>query len=110
VDDLDAEIARLQRERERRRREQERTQAGKPSTEKVWMSREEAAEYLGVSLNTVVRLMKQPGFPVSRLSPSGGRATPRINRQDLDAWMRAQELKATDPPPPPRRRGRPPKR
>lgn len=49
-----------------------------------WFNLNEAAQYMGVSINTLKRLIKaQPDFPVIRFS----KHLMRVKRQDIDNWL-----------------------
>lgn len=52
------------------------------STPRVWFNRREAAEYLGVHLNTLDRYVKRGSIPAHRIG-----AAVRIHRDELDAAM-----------------------
>lgn len=51
----------------------------------------EAAAYLGVHVNTIIRMMDRGELPVVRLSPKGWRM---IDRHDLDAYIEQQKAVA----------------
>lgn len=47
------------------------------------LTRQEAAEYLGICMATLTELMREPGFPVVRI----GARRVFINREKLDEWI-----------------------
>lgn len=82
--------------------------------DRLLLTREEAADRLGIGLNKLDRWTWEPGFPVIR----EGTHFVRIHAGKLDAWVAARagqldyepdpEPEPAPPPPPPKRgRGRP---
>lgn len=66
-----------------------------------WMTRSQAAEYLGVSLRTLGNLRAHHDLPVTHMI---GRVV-RFDREALDAWAAARTHIEVDPAPGPARRG-----
>ena len=52
-------------------------------TEKVILTPKEAAEYLGVSKNTMYNMLRSEGFPVLTL----GKKLKKILKSELDAYL-----------------------
>jgi excisionase family DNA binding protein len=55
-------------------------------TPSEWMTRSQLAAYLGVSLPTVNRHMKE-GMPYSRLGEQ-----PRFHKSDIDRWLKDERV------------------
>lgn len=53
-----------------------------PTAPRVWLNRREAADYIGVSVNTLDRYVKSGRVPAHRLG-----AAVRLHRAELDAAM-----------------------
>jgi DNA repair protein RadD len=52
----------------------------------TWLTSEDAAEYLGISMTSLYALAQESRIPGSRVGKQW-----RFNRDDLDAWLRAQK-------------------
>jgi excisionase family DNA binding protein len=63
----------------------EEIRAGLGFPEKVWLTPEEAAVYLGVSRSRVYQYLRSDRIPFCRLPDSN---LVRLNRSDLDQWVR----------------------
>ena len=67
--------------------------------QKRWLSKVEAAEYLGVSTATIRRLTQDGKLHPSRTTDSINKGEPRWDVRDLDAYME-RKIKLTGTPPP----------
>lgn len=47
------------------------------------LTKQEAADYIGVSVATLSNIMREPGFPIVRI----GARRVFINREKLDKWI-----------------------
>lgn len=52
-------------------------------TDSPWMTAKEAAEYLGIHLDSLYRAMKKKGLKYAQL----GKGTIRLRREWLDQWV-----------------------
>lgn len=64
----------------------------KPDPDAKFLTIQEAAHELGVSVKTVRRRINQDGYPHSRTAPGG---PIRISREDLDYYYEAHRVHAT---------------
>lgn len=52
-----------------------------------YLSRQEAMRIMGISKNTMTRVMKEPGFPAYKIA-----GVIRIGEDELEEWLRKQRL------------------
>lgn len=60
------------------------------TTEKRWLSKQDAADYIGASLATLRRLTEQGKLHPSRLTDAINRSPIRYDRLELDAFMESR--------------------
>lgn len=58
-------------------------------TEKRWLTRKEAADYLGVHITMLDRYRFREGLPYSQVE--GPRGAVRLDREEIDRWMKSHE-------------------
>lgn len=56
--------------------------------EKTWFSKQEIAQYLGLSVPTIERMMKARKIPYYRLS-----GYPRFEKTQIDNWLEKRAVK-----------------
>ena len=61
---------------------------GRNTLRKVWLSPEDTAQYLGISLRRVYQYLRADGIPFHRLPDSN---LVRIHIDELDEWVRKSE-------------------